>query len=106
MTEDEFKTALGKEYTATLKGSTLAYILHLLSAEQRRLDAAAKANITDIDAIMSAGANEIVGGDWLQMMYHTMGSKFISAAFGTNAEHLESIMREDSTTRAKGQPLH
>lgn len=93
MTEQEFRAILNTEYTFTFKGSTMAYILNLLSAEQRRLDKAVENNITDINATMTAGANTIVGTDVLVAMFNAMGGKILEEAFGADADALKAVIK-------------
>lgn len=99
MTEQEFRAILNTDYTFTFKGSTMAYILNLLSAEQRRLDKAVENNITDINATMTAGANTIVGTDVLVAMFNAMGGKILEEAFGAKPEALKEAVKSMSVPK-------
>ena len=96
MNIDEFKAMLDKEYTITVRGSVLAYLINLLSDTQHRLNDEAQDNITNITAVMTAAANDIVGNEMLHAIKNAAGCEFLDTAMNAKPGTMAKIFKDDS----------
>jgi hypothetical protein len=96
MTKNKIKKMLDTVYTVELKGSALGYVLSLLAAEQHRLEEECRTNITDINAVMAAVANNVVGNDLLHATYAAAGEEFLGFAMGMSPETMKKVMESDN----------
>jgi len=92
MNKDAIMKMLNTVYTIEIKGSALGYLLTILAVEQERLDKNSRLNITNIDAVMAAVANNVVGNDLLHAAYAAAGPDFLGFAMGMNSDAMKKVM--------------
>lgn len=90
--EAKNKAMLTAEYTITLNGGMLGYILKLLADEQHILNEEMAEDITNPMAAMVAAANDVVGNTLLHEAYRTAGADFLAYVMNTNAEGMRKLM--------------
>ena len=101
MTKNKIKKMLDTVYTVELKGSALGYVLSLLAAEQHRLEEECRTNITDINAVMAAVANNVVGNDLLHATYAAAGEEFLGFAMGMDPGTMKTVMESNDIDTIK-----
>lgn len=94
MEKDKFKAMLDMEYTITVRGSVLGYLINLLSDMQYRLNDEARDNITDIMAVMTAAANDVVGNEMLHAIKDAAGCEFLDTAMGAEPGTMAKIFKD------------
>lgn len=92
MDKDKLEKMLHKEYNINLSGSTIGYLLMLLSEKQHELNKKARDNITDVMAHMSAGANDVVGNLLIHEAYRVAGAEFLAFSLDTDAATIGELM--------------
>lgn len=103
MTDNQIRKMLNTVYTVELKGSALGYILTILASEQHKLDEKSREDITDINSIMAAVANNVVGNDLLHAVYDAAGEEFLGFAMGMSPATMKKVMESDDMDMVKDE---
>jgi Cu/Ag efflux pump CusA len=103
MNKDKLTKMLNTVYTVELKGSALGYMLTVLASEQERLNEKSRNDITDIDSVMSAVANNMVGNDLLHAVYEAAGEEFLGFAMGIKPETIKKVMESPDLDSVKAE---
>lgn len=101
MDQHSVEEMLDKEYEIKLKGGALGYILTLLANEQHELNERMADNITDVMAVMTAAANDIVGNTLIHEVYRVAGAKMLALAMNTDEESMERLMTSKNPAEVK-----
>lgn len=101
MKKDKIQEMLSQEYSVTLSGSTLGYLLMILSEKQHELNKKARDNIMDVMAHMTAGANDVVGNVLLHEVYRVAGAEFLAFTLDTDAEAMDELMKAETDEELK-----
>lgn len=100
--EAKAKAMLTAEYTITLNGGMLGYILKLLADEQHILNEDMAENITNPMAALLAAANDMVGNTLLHEAYRAAGADFLAYVMNANADGMRKLMEaNDHATMAE-----
>lgn len=93
MTDEEIKDMLSANYSITLSGGHVAYILKLLAMEQFNLNEDVEADVADIMAHAMAAANDIVGNSLLHEAYRVCGAAFLAFAMDVDEKSVDKFMQ-------------
>lgn len=96
MKNDDIQKLLNADYTITVNGAHLGYLISLLANEQEILNQKAERNITDPLAYMTAAANDVVGNCMIREIYRVVGAEFLAFAMHTTAEAVTKLMEAKS----------
>lgn len=97
MKYDKIKKILTSDYSVTVNGAQLGYLLTLLADEQDTLNRVAEKNIADPMAHMAAAANDVVGNCLIREIYRVIGPDFLAFAMHTTPEAITRLMEAKDT---------
>lgn len=94
--DEQIRETLGKDYTITLSGAILGYILQILADEQYCLNDEMAENITDPMAAMAAAANDVVGNTVLHAVYDAAGPVLLAIVMNSSPDAMDKLMKAQS----------
>jgi hypothetical protein len=101
MTDEQINETLNKEYSVTLSGAMLGYVLQTLADQQFALNEEMAENITDPMAAMMAAANDVVGNTVLHAIYKAAGAELLAIAMNTDPKSIERLMTSQTPEDVK-----
>ena len=93
MTREETTEMLRKEYSVTLSGAAIGYLIQLLADAQFRLNEEADANPDNTMAARLSTANDVVGNEVLRAVYAASGTDLLSFVTKTGKDALDRLMQ-------------
>jgi len=96
MNREETSEMLRKEYSVTLSGATIGYLIQLLADAQFRLNEEADANPDNPMAALLSTANDTVGNEVLHAVYAASGTDLLSFVMKTGKDALDKLMTAET----------
>lgn len=90
--KEQVKEALAKDYSVTLNGGMLGYILQLLAEEQKTLNEALESDEGGMGIAMLVAANAAVGDTVLHAIYKACGPSILAIAMNSDEESIDRLM--------------
>lgn len=97
MDKNELKAMLDAEYNITLRGAVIAYIINLLADMQHCLNEEARDNITDIKAVATAAANDVVGNEMFHEVKKAAGCDFLDFVMNATPGTVAKIFKDSAS---------
>ncbi len=96
MNEDKITKMLDTEYSVTLKGSMLGYLLSLLADAQRDLNNELRGKNIDPITAMACAANNVVGNAVMHEVYRVCGADFLAFAMKADSKGMKDLMEAET----------